>query len=286
MTWGGTRFTRRPPVPGNGASSAPTTAALRAPLPDPVGKLDVFPHGAGVCVALGAAGDFAGVRFASDVRLHVLGPVTGVVETLVAVLIVACVRLLPGMRPHMQLEVLQTGKRTGAPLHVALVRFLTGVAAEMGDEFIASVKWLAVALAVTPQAAVGDHGGCVSTVQVSHQVGEVGKLHIAVVPEAGVGSQRLHIPHLSFFYVAKMLTAAGSTDGTRSGGCVARAGEEEGRRGRCGGSQSGVDVSGGKCDWCQLWLGRGGIGGCEGGRGGGAGVVGGKREMTTAAITS
>ena len=59
--------------------------------------------------------------------------------------------------------------------------------------------------------------------------------------------------------------------------------EEEGGRGRCGG-ESGADVSGGKCEGCQLCLGWGGTGGGEDGWGGGAGEVRGERVRTTAPI--
>ena len=64
-----------------------------------MGKLDVFPHGAGVRVALVTPGDLAGVRLARDVSLHVLGTVASVVETLVAVLIMTRVRFFPRVRP-------------------------------------------------------------------------------------------------------------------------------------------------------------------------------------------
>ena len=43
------------------------------------------------------------------------------------------------------------------------------------------------------------------------------------------------------------------------------AGEEEGRRGRCGGGESGSDVGGGKCGGCRLLLSGGGTGRGEGG---------------------
>ena len=236
---------RQPPVPGIDAATATTAGAtLRTLLTDTVSKLDVFPHRTGVRVALGAARDLAGVRFPCDVSLHVFGTVTGVVETLVAVLVVAGVRLLSRVSPHVEFQVFQAGKRTGATQNVTLVGFLPRVAAEVGDELVASVKRFLLALAVMPEAAVGDHCRCVSSVEVSHKVREGGEFHVAVVPPTDIGTQSLQICCPFHGVLVAPCPAA------VCGGSVAGAGYEEGRRGRGGGG--GVNVGDGECDGCQL----------------------------------
>ena len=69
----------------------------------PVCKFDVLSHRTWVCVAFTTAGDLAGIWLTSDVCLHVLCSVAGVVEALAAFIIVAYVWLLPGVGPHMEL---------------------------------------------------------------------------------------------------------------------------------------------------------------------------------------
>ena len=161
-------FRRGPPVPRSATPSAATAAALRASLSHSVGKLDVFPHRAGVGVALCASGDFAGVRFTRDVGLHVFCTVAGVIESLVAVLVVAGIRLLSCVGPNMELEVLQAREGATAVLDITLVGFLTRVTAEVRDEFVSSVERFPLALTVLPEAAISDHCRCVSSIQMSH----------------------------------------------------------------------------------------------------------------------
>ena len=134
-----------------------------------VHELDVFAHGAGVRVGLAAAQVLAHVRLPSDVRLHVLGPVAGVVEPLLAPVVVAFVRFLPRVGPNVQLEIFQPGELALALGEVALVRSLPRVAAQVGDELVPGVKWAELPRASLPQAYVRLQIQGVVMLQVSHQ---------------------------------------------------------------------------------------------------------------------
>lgn len=72
-----------------------------------VSKLDMFSHRAGVSVALATAGVPACIWLPCDVRFHVLCTIAGVVESLVAAVIVTYVWLLSCVCANVQLQVLQ-----------------------------------------------------------------------------------------------------------------------------------------------------------------------------------
>ena len=167
------------------AAAAPPSHGVAVPLflfLEPVSKLDVLAHGAGVGVALHAARVLAGVGLAGDVRLHVLGPVAGVVEPLGAAVVVARVGLLPRVGADVQLEVLQTGETPGALHHAALVGFLPRVAPQVRHQLVAGVERLHVPGAVPPEAAVLEDGERVFAVQVSHEGTKGVERLVAVVP--------------------------------------------------------------------------------------------------------
>ena len=103
------RFSQRLATPCH-TSSAATTAAFGATLSHSVSKLNVFPHRTRVRVALVAARHLTGIRLACDVCLHVLGTVTGVVESLIAVFIVTGIWLFPCMCPNMKLQIFESRK--------------------------------------------------------------------------------------------------------------------------------------------------------------------------------
>ena len=185
-----------------------------------MGKLDVFPHGARIRVALVTPGDLAGIRLACDVSLHVLGTIAGVVETLIAVLIMTRVRLFPRVGPDVEFEVLQPRKRSIAALHVTLVWLLPRVTAQVRDELVASIEGFHFPLAVFPEAAISDHGCRVSSIQVGHQVGHVGKLRVAIAPPTHIGP-RLLIHLLPFSLLFKLCTFQRVTAALSTGGAAA-----------------------------------------------------------------
>lgn len=132
-------------------------------------KLNMLPHGAWVGVAPPTSWMLAGIRFASDVRLHVLGSVACVVEPLATGLIVTDIGLLPRVRANVQLEILKPGEAAIASGDVAFVRLLSRVASQVSNQLVASVEWLHASAAALPLARVFDHGQCVFPIQVRDQ---------------------------------------------------------------------------------------------------------------------
>ena len=98
-----------------------------------VHKLDVLSHGTRIRVGLAATQVLAHVRLSGDVRLHMLGSVAGVVESLLAAIMVALVWLLPCVGTDVQLEVFQPRKFALTLGKIALVRSLPRVASKVGD---------------------------------------------------------------------------------------------------------------------------------------------------------
>lgn len=73
-----------------------------------VHSLDMFAERAGICVALGAAGEFAHIWLLIGVGpILVLGTVTGVAEGLAAAFLLTHIRLLTGVRPKVCLQVFE-----------------------------------------------------------------------------------------------------------------------------------------------------------------------------------
>ena len=167
-----------------------TTAGLLQPL---VSVLDVFSHRARISVALSAACVSTDVRLSRDVSLHVFGAVARVVEFLCAAFVVTLVWLFPGVRPYVQLEVLETGERSRARRVLAPVRLFSRVATEMRDEFVSRIERFFAPRTVLPETDVLVHGDRVSLVQVTNQQLEEGKLLIAVLPATDERTTLFHV---------------------------------------------------------------------------------------------
>ncbi len=158
-------------VGGTGGAAGAAGAGSTAPLPlgegqdretalllESVCVLDVLPHGAWVRVALPTPGIPAGVRLTRDVRLLVLGTIACVVEFLCAAWKVALVRFFPRVCPGVQLQVLQAREAPQARHYLALVGLLSGVAAEVSDQFVASIEGFELTGAILPQTHKLGHG--------------------------------------------------------------------------------------------------------------------------------
>lgn len=155
--------------------------------------LDVFPHRAGIGVALPAAGVLADVRFSRDMRLHVLRTVTRVVELFRATFVVTLVGLFTGVGTYVQFEVLEPRKRASASRILAPVRLFSSVAAKVCDQLVPGIKWLLTSSAVFPETDVLVHRECVTSVQVDHEGFQRWKLLVATLPAADKRSTLLHV---------------------------------------------------------------------------------------------